>query len=87
MQTSKCEDFEVRFCCPKIESTEASLTTQFPELNSTNNMEAIRKKLTDITERLPRSFETTRKVNRLFRKSIISILFEKRSSYQRKQKT
>ena len=76
--TSKCEDFEVRFCCPKIESvsTEASLTTQFPDLNSTNNMETISKTINGITKRLPKSFEKLRKLNRLLRKSFISILFE-----------
>ena len=75
--TSTCEDFEVRFCCPKIESSsaEASLTNRFPELNSRNNTETIRKTITDIIERLP-SRENIRKLNRLFRKSIISILFE-----------
>ena len=68
--TSKCEDFEVRFCCPKIEPTSAavSLTTQFSEINSTNNMETIRQEITEITESLPKSFEKLRKLNELMSK-------------------
>ena len=62
-KSNKCEDFEVRFCCPKIESTSraALFTAQHSKRKSRN--------CTDTTlPILPTRFEP-RKLNRQFKKS------------------